>query len=93
MTATISESDTDLDMTVLDALDFEAALVCEWGKRSGRHCDQAAVWILRYKCCDETILICQTHRDVTMRLASGFVGKVKHDVCQKLVEIKSVDRI
>lgn len=93
MTATINESDTDLDMTVLDALDFKAALVCEWGKSSGRHCDQEAVWILRYACCDSTVLICNTHKDVTVRLASGFVGKVKHNVCQNLVKIKSIDRI
>jgi hypothetical protein len=93
MTATISESDTDLDMTVLDALDFQPALVCEYGKHSGRTCDMEAVWVLRYKCCEEVILICHKHKEVVQRLAEKVFGHVEHVVCKKVMEIKSIDRI
>ena len=93
MTATISESDTDLDMTVLDALDFVPALVCEYGKGTSRDCDMEAIWILRYKCCDDTILICHKHKDVIERLASKVFGHVEHQKCKNMVAIKSIDRI
>lgn len=95
MTATTTKSDTDLDMSVLDALDFKEQLLCENVNVYGVHCKQDAEWIVRHKCCDATKLLCNFHKDLFVYLASTFkVNHVsKYGGCGKIMELKSIDRI
>lgn len=93
MTATISE--TDLDMSVLDRLEFKPSLACENVTQAGVACDKEAEWIVRHKCCDMTKLFCTFHKELLVTLLGRW--KVNHNAqyggCGKQIEVLSIERI
>jgi len=96
MTATITE--TDLDMKVLERLDFKESLPCEFISRDGLiQCSETALWVLRYGCCVRTILLCSYHKDMAVALATKFKSRLRHNAkgngCGNELLIKAIDRI
>lgn len=96
MTATIIEHDSDVSVDSLEHLDFDAQLPCEFVSHAGAACDDAAEWILRYTCCEQTLLVCTYHKDLCL-LAHRKYKMILHRKaaggCGKRMYLKSVDRI
>lgn len=56
---TVTFGDVEVDKHVLDALDFDTALPCEF--RSRPECTDAVEYVLTMKCCATTYLNCEAH--------------------------------
>lgn len=96
MTATIIENDSDLHLETLKNLDFEAELPCEFVSHANTACDDTAEWILRYTCCEQTLLLCTYHKDLCVMVHQKYrliLHRRAAGGCGGRMNLKSVDRI
>ena len=79
MTSTFSE--TDLDFSVLDALDFEHEVPCDWNtlpSNSGPACEDAAEWKIVVSCCGAFFFWCDKHKDEEIQIMAKFPNGIGH---------------
>lgn len=70
----------DLDISSLEALDFDPSLACEFNRPLGSFCEYEAdaEWQMRMLCCGETLLLCGHHGSLAQSMWSTRQGDYEH---------------